>query len=372
MLNRCTWLRLIPPILRPFYFLGNVWRSWAEGLFVCGRTANWAFCQGPAPLLALLMLSHCAMGLLPAPHLPPAHVLWGSLILCWMCLHPPPHPSRSGSSVLTMEQDLRSQLMRSQRRLFSMAGSEGGTTLLHFLLWREGRRNLLSCCCLLHPYHSSERVLSLLTNQPKVCRVLSPKVLNLLKGVWITHAHASNASLTDDVSPTVALRERKVFFHKSHWNTKFFLGHCVGIGSAKAVQGDFRSSPPSLPCHGNICPCCVPGSDSRLELPRSLAGAVSIWGCGVSPKFSPGETRWITRSALEQMRHLNPPAPISWAGWTPGCSRQVWELAGWCGLYYGTLALLKCCFSFASKTLLGSWRSGSHPLLKTGILKSRK
>lgn len=140
----------------------------------------------------------------------------------------------------------------------------------------------------------------------------------------------------------------------------------------KQSKGTSEALLPSLPCHGNICPCCVSGFDSRLDLPHSLAGDIWIWGCGVSPKVSPGETRWFTRSALERTGPLNTPALVSWAGWTLGCSRQVWELAIWCGLYYGILALLKCCFSFASKTLLGSWRSGSHPLLKTGILKSRK
>lgn len=91
LLNRCTWLRLIPPILWPFYFLSNLWKSWDDGLFVCGRTANWAFCRGPAPVFAPLTLSRCAVLCCSTspPCSPPSSCtravgqppsMWGSLI----------------------------------------------------------------------------------------------------------------------------------------------------------------------------------------------------------------------------------------------------------------------------------------------------
>lgn len=148
---------------------------------------------------------------------------------CAFILRLPSHPRRFGISVLSAEQGQLSQVERrvSTRRTCSgVAGSGGGTTLLHFSLRGEAREDLLSCRCLLWLLRSRELLLSPLTHHTNVCkdlagarsacpwRVSSMKILNLFKGLWIAHAHASDASLPDGFSPSMALWERKACFPK--------------------------------------------------------------------------------------------------------------------------------------------------------------
>lgn len=164
-----------------------------------------------------------------------------------------------------------------------------------------------------------------------------------------------------------------MFFFSSKYGPSFSipLKHRAFPGMLGRVRVS-KTRLQKLSCHPSLL-CMATSAHVCLDLTPGWNFCVFDW-----KELNVGlwcEPRGLT--STNQVSHglrgpLTPPALLSQAGWIPGCSRQAWELAMCCGLYYGILALLKCCFSFASKTLFRSWQSGSHPLLKTGILKKQK